>query len=249
MISQSLEIEFKDGIILIGSDAHIWPGVLSTAFKGFIKLAKELNPKIIVLNGDVLDFPQISKHAPIGWSKVPSLKEEIEAGQKALSRIEGKAKKIWTIGNHDVRYDTKLATQAPEFKGVKGTSLSDHFPLWEQTWCLFVNQDVVIKHRYKGGTHATHNNVIWAGRSLITGHVHSQKVTPFDDYNGTRYGVDTGCLADPNHEQFLYTENNPKNWRSGFGVLTFVKGKLLPPELVTVWGKDSIVFRGKVVKL
>ena len=252
MITQFLELDFVDGVILVGSDAHIWPGKLSTAFKGFVRLTKELKPKIIVLNGDVLDFPQISRHDAIGWDSTPTVKQEIEAAQTALTSIEKvcdkKTKKIWTRGNHDVRFETKLAKVAPEFRGISGTQLSDHFPNWNHTWCLFVNDDVVIKHRYKGGIHATHNNVVYAGRNIITGHLHSSKVTPFDDYNGTRYGVDTGCLASPEHEAFSYSEQNPRNWRSGFGVLTFVGGRLLPPELVTVWD-DGIVFRGKILKV
>src|SRR5271166_3406572 len=57
----------KDGIVLIGSDAHIWPGKPSTAVRAFIKLIKELGPKLVVLNGDVMDCTTISKHPPIGW--------------------------------------------------------------------------------------------------------------------------------------------------------------------------------------
>jgi hypothetical protein len=105
----------------------------------------------------------------------------------------------------------------------------------------------VIKHRYKGGAHAPFNNTITAGVSIITGHLHSQKVSPFSDYNGTRYGVDTGCLADPYHDAFQdYTEDNPKDWRSGFCVLTFHDGCLLPPELVTKWDEHHVYFRGSL---
>ena len=78
------------------------------------------------------------------------------------------------------------------------------------------------------------------------------KVTPFSDYNGTRYGVDTGCLADPQGPQFLdYTEDNPKNWRSGFILLTFVDGKLLWPEIVAVstFKENHIEFRGKLIRV
>ena len=85
---------------------------------------------------------------------------------------------------------------------------------------------------------------------MVTNHLHSPKVTPFTDYAGTRYGVDTGCLADPDHEAFLaYTEDNPKNWRAGFAVLTFKDGKLLMPELVQVWDKSHVQFRGEIIKV
>ena len=83
---------------------------------------------------------------------------------------------------------------------------------------------------------------------MVTGHLHSLKVTPFDDYNGIRYGVDTGCLADTDGKQFMdYTEDNPKNWRSGFAVLTIRNGNLMWPEVVHV-SKEGVEFRGNYVQ-
>lgn len=74
-------------------------------------------------------------------------------------------------------------------------------------------------------------------------------VTPWTDYNGTRYGIDTGTLAEPAGPQFLdYTESGPTNWRSGFAVFTIHKGRLLLPELAQVHG-NAIEFRGKVIEV
>jgi hypothetical protein len=250
---QRVVLEIKNGQALIGSDAHLWPGDRSLAQRAFLKFAKELKPKTIILNGDVLDFPQISKHSPIGWEKHPTVQEEIEHAQNYLSELElagGRGvHKIWTLGNHDARFATRLAERAKEYALIHGMHLKDHFPAWEPCWSVFINDDVVVKHRWKGGMHATHNNAVASGRTMVTGHLHSQKVTPVTDYNGDRYGVDTGCLADINARQFVdYTEDGPKNWRSGFAVLTFRDGKLLPPELVTAWGENSVVFRGEVIR-
>jgi hypothetical protein len=100
------------------------------------------------------------------------------------------------LGNHDARFENRLAANAPQYEQVHGFSLKDHFPAWRPCWAVW-NGSTVIKHRYKGGVHATHNNTVNSGVNIVTGHLHSLKVTPFDDYNGTRYGVDTGTLADP----------------------------------------------------
>lgn len=248
-----IEAELRDGICLVGSDCHYWPGPSSLMHRAFVLFCKELKPKIVILNGDVIDACSISRHPPIGWEKQPTVQEEIEAAQARLGDIERaacKARKIWPLGNHDGRFETRLATVAPEFAKIAGVHLADHFPLWEPCWSAFINQDVVIKHRFKGGIHAPHNNTMWSGRTLITGHLHSSKVIPFTDYNGTRYGVDTGCIADPDHRAFVdYTEDSPKNWRDGFAVLTFKNGRLLPPELVSRWTNDSITFRGEITKI
>lgn len=248
-----IQLDIDDGVVLIGSDCHYWPGDPSLMHRAFVRFCKELTPKIVIMNGDVVDLGQISRHPPIGWTKLPTVAEEITTAQERLGEIEAaafRAHKIWTLGNHDGRYETRLATVAKEFAAVHGTSLKDHFPLWEPCWSVFINEDVVVKHRFKGGMHATHNNAVNSGRSMITGHLHSAKVTPFTDYNGTRYGVDTGCIADPSHRAFVdYTEDGPKNWRDSFCVLIFHGGRLLPPELISRWDDDSIVFRGEIIRV
>lgn len=241
----------QDGVVLIGSDAHYWPGEASTAHRAFVKFCKELKPDAVVLNGDVLDGASVSRHPPIGWENRPTLVEEIIACQTRLREIvkaAPKAKTYWTLGNHDSRFETRIATVAPEFAKIHGVHLKDHFgDNWINCWSLWINNEVVIKHRWKGGTHATHNNTLGSGKTMATGHLHSLKVTPYSDYNGTRYGIDCGTLAETNGSQFVhYTEDNPTNWVAGFPVLTFHKGTLLMPELVKVRSPEEVEFRGKV---
>ena len=241
----------QDGVVLIGSDAHYWPGEASTAHRAFVKFCKELKPDAVVLNGDVLDGASVSRHPPIGWENRPTLVDEIIACQTRLREIvkaAPKAKTYWTLGNHDSRFETRIATVAPEFAKIHGVHLKDHFgDNWINCWSLWINDDVVVKHRWKGGTHATHNNTLGSGKTMVTGHLHSLKVTPYTDYNGSRYGIDCGTLAETNGNQFVhYTEDNPVSWRSGFAVLTFHKGRLLLPELVQVRSPEEVEFRGKV---
>ena len=136
---------------------------------------------------------------------------------------------------------------APEYARVHGVHLRDHFPWWLPCWSVWLGEDTVVKHRYRGGIHATHANTLNSGKSIITGHLHSLKITPYTDYNGTRWGVDTGSLADVYGPQFNdYLEDNPRNWRSGFIVLTFHKGRLLWPEQVHVIGEGLVEFRGQI---
>ncbi len=251
------EITAKDRCILVGSDAHFWPGIVTTAWRAFCAVAKQLDPQYVVLNGDTLDGASISRHDPIAWEVKPSLKEELEAVQDRLAEIQKaapNAKKLWTCGNHDTRYERKLASKVPEFEGVNGTCLQDHIPGWLVSWSLMVNEDfapVMIKHAIAGGIHAVYNNTLRGGISVVTGHLHKQLCRPFTDYRGTRYGVDAGTLADIDGPQFGYTLDDPVDWRSGFVVLTFdKKGRLQPPELceVQTHGKDQAAFfRGKVI--
>jgi hypothetical protein len=247
------ELELVDGVAIVFSDAHYWPGEPSTAHKALVRFCADLKPVAVICNGDAIDGSAISRHPPIGWESCPSVKEELEVCQERLGEIAAVAdlaQKVWLLGNHDARFETRLAQVAPEFKDVHGIHLKDHFPAWDCGWSLFINGDVVIKHRFKGGLHAPYNNTVTAGLSIITGHLHSAKVVPHTDYRGTRYGVDTGCLADTYHPAFQgYLEDNPRNWRAGFCVLTFVDGTLLCPELVLVFDENRVQFRGELISV
>jgi hypothetical protein len=247
------EVVVDNGCVIVFSDAHYWPGEPSGAHRALVKFCREMSPHTVVCNGDAIDGSAISRHPPIGWESCPSVKEELETCLERLGEIvgaSGEAAKIWLLGNHDARFETRLAQVAPEFRDIHGIHLKDHFPDWECGWSLFINNDVVIKHRFKGGAHAPYNNTISSGLSTVTGHLHSAKVTPFTDYHGTRYGVDTGCLADTYHDAFQgYLEDNPRDWRAGFCVLTFVDGSLLMPELVLVWDRNHVQFRGEIIEV
>ena len=244
-------VMLENGIIVIGSDCHYWPDIISTAHRAFVKIIKDLKPRMVVMNGDVFDGASISRHPVSGWGFTPSVKQELEACQDRLGEVEKAAKGAslhWCWGNHDQRFNARLAAQVGDtWRGVEGMNLTDHFPRWKFSTSIMVNEDTMIKHRYHNGIHAVYNNALKSGISIVTGHLHSLKVTPFSDYRGDRYGVDTGSLADINGNQFEYSEDNPKNHRSGFAVLTFVDGELLPPELCQVWDDDHVVFRGQII--
>jgi hypothetical protein len=246
-----------NGVGIVFSDAHYWPGIVTTAHKALLWAIKEFKPSFVVCNGDALDGASISRHPPSGISgKEPSVIEELKACKERLGEIEEAAKQarhnvrlVYTWGNHDARFNARLATNAPQFAETYGFKLEDHFPTWEFCMTVWPTEDVVIKHRYKGGVHATHNNTVGAGKTIVTGHLHSLKVTPYSDYNGNRFGVDTGTLAEPYGPQFSYGEDNPLNHRSGFAILTFKDGKLLWPELVHKWDEDQVEFRGQIINV
>lgn len=243
-----ISANIQNGTILVGSDVHIWPGHLTTAQRAFIAFSKTLKPDMVVINGDLFDGATVSRHPAGMWQQErrPNVRQELEACQAFLDAIKA-PQRLWMWGNHDARFEARLASLTPEYEGVPGFALKDHFPEWKMSMSLWVNDEVVIKHRWHNGIHAVYNNTLKGGKSIVTGHLHSLKVTPWTDWNGTRYGVDTGTLADPDGIQFDYAEDNSKNHRSGFAVLTFREGNLLLPELAQVWDENHIQFRGELI--
>jgi hypothetical protein len=244
------DISVDTGNIIVFSDAHWWPYQERTvAHEALHVLIKELKPRAVVANGDIFDGARVSRHAPMGWSDLPSVKEELEVCQENMADIEMLLPKgcstFWNVGNHDMRFDRMLVTNAAEYEGVLAR-LDTKFDRWDFAWSLMVNGNVMIKHRYHNGIHAAYNNTLKSGKSIVTGHLHRLAVTPWADYNGRRYGVDTGTLAEPHGPQFDYAENNPSPHTSGFAVLTFKDGILLPPELCEVLDGKAY-FRGQCV--
>jgi hypothetical protein len=251
-------LEIVNGSVLIGSDLHIWPGEESTCLKAFKKFVDDLKPSAVILNGDVMDFPRISRH-PQSWESAPDPKDEIEAAFDHLADIVARSKrgsrKIWTLGNHDARLEALIANSTPQLRGLKGVHLADHFDgVWEKAMSCFINggtpHATMVKHRLAGGQHATYNNVKKAGTHIVTGHLHSQNIRSVTDYRDVDlYGVDTGCVADKEHKAFTYHEDSPVDWRSGFALLTYRDGRLMPPELVTKWSDGVVSFRGELIRV
>jgi hypothetical protein len=252
-----LTLDVLDGEVLVGSDFHYWPGETTLMHRAFVSFAKERRPRAVILNGDVMDAPSISRHMPIGWENRPKLIDEIEWAQEMTHQIAtagGKCQKIWTLGNHDARYETRLAHVAPEYAKIHGFHLRDSFPLWEPAWSVAINagtsEEVFVKHRFRGGIHATYNNILHGGVHMVTGHLHSAQVRPYTFHNErTLWGVDGGCIAEPSARTFVdYTEDNPKNWRSAFVLLTFRAGRLMMPEIILKWDAQRVQFRGELIR-
>jgi len=250
-------LKITDGIVPVFSDGHFWPDDdRSTSYLALLEVIREFKPKATILNGDAFDGARISRHPPTGWVDLPEVAEELAACQDRLGEITAIARQgnpdcalYWNAGNHDSRFTVRLAMIAPDYVRVHGTDIKDHFPDWSLAWSTEINGSVMVKHRWHQGIHAAYNNVMKAGWSMVTGHCHRLCVTPMTDYNGRRWGVDTGTLAEfgPEHDKWTYGEDAPMNWCEGFAVLSFdERGNLAPPELCEVIDGKAW-FRGQVI--
>lgn len=243
----------ENGVVIVFSDAHFRRGLRTTANKALLKFIRNLKPRAVICGGDAFDGASISRHPRIGWEHQPSVIEELKACQERLEEIReispAATPHVWTLGNHCARFNTRLAANAPEFAGVNGFQLKDHFPDWIPSWCCWINDDTIVSHRWKGGVHATFRNAVESGVNIITGHLHALKWNPFTDFKGIpRYGVDAGTLAEPLGPQFInYLEGKRPNWNSGFVVLTFHKGRMLMPQIVQKWSETHVEYCGQLI--
>jgi hypothetical protein len=247
----------RDGYMVIFSDAHFWPGIRSVAFEALLKVVATLRPKLLISNGDAFDGASISRHDPLGWQTLPTVIEELDATKNFLdeiARAAPTAKRRFVVGNHDSRFDRRLATETQDFKGVKGFRLSDHLKGWPMSYAVLVNEETdpaFVVHSIRGGMYAPRNNVLAAGCTVFTGHLHSQKTIPVSTLLDDWEGVDSGTLADRDGPQFSYVSSRPTDWREGFAVERYDRnGYRYPVELCRVQhvkGEARAVFRGEVV--
>ena len=227
---------------IIGSDLHVWDGDPTLIYKAFVKIAKALKVDGIIMNGDVIDGARISRHPSIRSSKAPKIEKEIDTAKKWLRLLPNVKYKLWTLGNHDIRIDNYIAANASELDGYI-LSLHEHFTDWDFSFAFDIN-GTEVRHRFRAGIHSGYNNALHSGINIITGHTHQLQVTAMRDRRGSRWGVETGMMADPAGPQFQYSEGTPSRSQQGFAVISFDEdGTMFPPELCEMINGRP-VFRG-----
>ena len=248
-----VNVPVKEGCVVVFSDAHFWPGYMSNANQALLKLLPKLKPYLLINNGDSFDGASISRYPRIGWDSKPTVKQELEVNTERLTEIEKaapNAMRTWNLGNHDARFENYLAARAPEFQGVGGFHLKDHFPSWIPAWSTWIGDEIIVKHRMKGGKYSAANNVLAAGRSIVTGHDHMLWGKALTNYSGTSWGIDAGTLADVWGAMFKdYTEDHVVDWQSGFVILHFSKGRFTGPEFVHALPDGRVIYRGSDLKV
>lgn len=237
------------GSAIIFGDAHWWPNVPSPATDILCQIAEDIKPKAFIANGDLMDNATNSRHSRIGWDSRPSLGDELGEVKKRMKQIMDSApdaKRFWTWGNHDIRYDTFLANHAGLYQGIESMTLESHFPEWNFCWSVNVNNECVVKHRFTGSKHASYNNTLRAGTHMVTGHTHRLNVRALSDFNGTRYGVEHGTLCAPTGPQLDYAEHNPLDMQEGFIVMTVDEMGMMFEPVFVLNGRAK--YNGKVYR-
>lgn len=178
----------------------------------------------LLLNGDVLDFYQLSRFVkdPSKRSfahELNTFKKFFEVLQKQL-----KCKIFYKIGNHDLRYEKYLLEKAHELIGVKEFSFDSLIKarangieiIGDKTVMKLNSLNGIHGHEYIGGISAPVNvarGLYLRGKvSAFQGHNHSSSSHTESDMNGkvtTTYSI--GCLAE------LHPSYMPLNkWNWGF---------------------------------
>jgi hypothetical protein len=224
----------------------------------------DLKPQGVACRGDMMDGANLSRFPRRYGDTTPSTEDEVITCIEYMEEIADIATQARrkvdldiNVGNHE-RIEIALANfKESESEVITGllaglkksnkTPMEIFFPAWNISTSTIINDTFLWKHKpVKGGIHARRNSVLNAGINIGNGHTHRLGVTYVSDYQGTRHGVECGTLADPLSDQFLYVEDNPTDWQSGFVVQIFKDKQVESYPIHVVDGKAR--FDGKVYK-
>ena len=212
--------------ILILSDIH-FPYHNAAALRAAINYGIEQQVDCIILNGDILDFYQLSD-----FSKDPSkptFRKELELGRWFLKELRlafPKAQIYYKIGNHEMRLERYLQVKAPEILDCEEFRL-DILLEFAKHHVILIDKYTVIKagnlniihgHEYKGAGGAYPAKYIYGKSKVntICGHYHRSSTYLDKNMNGQyNGGFSTGCLCELSPDYMPYNE-----WVHGFAVVT-----------------------------
>lgn len=234
--------------ILILSDIH-FPYHSISALNAALTYAKKEVIDGVVLNGDTLDFYQLSR-----FEKDPrkrSFAHELDAGKKFLEILqkEFECKVYWKNGNHEDRYENYLKVKAPELLGVSDFKIDQLLKFRDYNTTLIENKriikanklNIIHGHEYPCGSFNPVNiarGLFLKGKvSAIQGHNHQTSEHTESNMNEeiiTTWSI--GCLSE------LHPMYMPLNkWNHGFAIVDLNDNKK------DFEVKNKRIFNGKVL--
>lgn len=231
---KDLELELKNGTIVVGSDFHI-PFQDIQAVDAFCEYCKTSNPEVIVLNGDVLDMFLLSRFTK-GEGRNPL--EEITECRELLSRLRRenpRAKIYYVIGNHETRLERYVMSKAPELASLIEDVFSiikvEEFNV-EGCASLTLNDNFVFKHGTLLGNKSGLSAIKEMEASYMSGASgHTHRLCHYIARKAGRKftWMETGCLCSLEPEYMV----NP-NWQTGFGIIKVSKGKVKQAKIIEI---------------
>jgi hypothetical protein len=211
------------------SDIHI-PYQDQRAVEISLSFIKDWQPQWVVLNGDILDAPQLSRfdHDPQRQLQLQEDLDKLYRFFDALVEAAPTARRVFTGGNHENRI-IRWLWQHPEVSNLRVLRPEELFRLkdWGIEWMpygqafdhhgfLFVHGDVVRKH----SSYTAKAMLEKYGTSGCSGHTHRLGQYLHRDHGGMKGWWEQGCLCELNPTYL----NGPADWCHGIGVGEFVPG-------------------------
>lgn len=229
-----LDYKLDKGTVIVASDFHI-PFQDDKAIDAFLDYIKATQPKVVILNGDILDMFMLSRFTK-GEGRNPL--EEITQCRALLAAIRKLCPDsdiFYVIGNHENRLEKYVLNKAPELASL----VEDVFSILKVSefnirGCasITINDKILFKHGTllgnKSGLSAI-KEMENAYMSGCSGHTH--RLCKYIARKSGRkfFWIETGCLCSLNPEYMV----NP-NWQQGIARLDFKSGKVVNAKVIEI---------------
>ena len=212
------------------SDIHIPYHDLRTIEK-WVEECRQKNVAGLILNGDVLDFYQLSDF--LRDPSMPRTKDEILKGRQLLEYLRSRFPKIPIVfkkGNHDERLEKYLFGRCPDLSEIEDFQLhsllrAKEFGVdWveDKRVVMLGKLPVIHGHEYRGGGGVMPARWLYlrTGASAVCGHFHQPSNYTFRTIEGREVGMwSTGCAC------YLSPAYMPLNqWSNGYAMVEISQG-------------------------
>lgn len=259
----SLDLEKESALLQIGSDFHS-KFMDPFARRVWMDVARKHQPDGTRFNGDLPDFPKLSRHRQLPGHFALNLQQEIDMCVDFMRDDREAAPngdKKYILGNHDIRLITALADAFPIFHSLRNISFAELFKLDElevglvarpsflnpssrmrnndiaQNWETIANLFTIV-HGFLAGKDAPRKHMAKFMRFGTNGHLHDpQMISGGSDATGVHQWWQTPCMAYPPAVAAEYIPGpiEASGWAPGFGMFrVFPKHRFVTGHIIVV---------------
>jgi predicted phosphodiesterase len=213
----------------------------------------DLRPHGLVLNGDIADLPEVSRHSAgsVAMLEGKRISETFAATKKFVERVTAAAgerctKKHFIFGNHEDRLRRWLNSgDNAVFAGDEGFDLRIRFGLAANGYIVHDDYPeshirlgkLLVTHGKYEGKHCAHKHLDEYQTSILVGHTHTVQIYHGSTWDGQRVAVCQGMLGDTETEAFSY-KKPPRRWVTGFSVVHVAPDGRFWINLLNIFGGE-----------
>lgn len=214
-------VNYSKAVFISDIHAPFQDEIALNALEDFIKWFK---PDTIFYLGDVIDFYAISRFVKDPKRSL-NLQSEIDQACGIIRDIRkiSTAKTYFIRGNHELRLQKYLWTQAKELSGLKSLNIENLLELKKNN-IIYVPEgrmlfnNILIKHgnvvrKFSGYTAKAEFEK--SGLSGVSAHTHRLGVYRHNNDSGAFVWAESGCLCSNDPD---YMEGEAPNWSLGFSI-------------------------------
>lgn len=266
--------ESKESLLIqVGSDFHS-KFMDPFAKRVWLDVARRYKPDGIRFNGDLPDFPKLSKHRQLPGHFALNLQQEIDICVDFMGETRKRSPNSdikWILGNHDMRLVYALAEAAPVYCDLRSINFGELFQLDKlkiglvarptflnptkqmrdsdiaQNWETIADTFTIV-HGWLLGADAPAKHMQRFMRYGTNGHLHQPAMASHgSDATGCHQWWQTPCMAYPPAVAAEYMPGpiDASGWASGFAMFTiFPEQRRVCGEMIIV--TDVATYRGQV---